>query len=213
MTNEAWASHCPVACCFGTLLLALLALAALLCWLAGWLLGCLGRLADCWLGRGEGGPGWERSGSEWDRDWGLIGRPPNEPRGRSTHAQEQEADCVRYITSYNDAVGARYRRDAANSAGQRRYPGGPAARQPTHRILNQQSTVISSCCLLPAGQAGPVSLAADDCSSSPHAHPRARPLRHPPSGTHRRRQGTAQHRASRKVPAISVEAGAAQLVG
>lgn len=42
---------------------------------AGWLLGCL---AADW--EGGTGPGWERSGSERDRDWGLIGsRPPKEP--------------------------------------------------------------------------------------------------------------------------------------
>lgn len=102
--------------------------------------------------------------------------------------------------------------NAANCACQRRYLAGPAARQANAPYLKTSSlrllVLVASC---PAGQAGLSVLPLMTAAGSPHAHPRARPPRHPPSGTHRRRQGRAQHRASRKVPAISGEAGAAQL--
>lgn len=85
----------------------------------------------------------------------------------------------------------------------------PAARQQANApyLVNHLTTGLRLPVLVPplapAGQAGPVSLAADDCSQQPTCPP-ARPahLRHPPSGTHRRRQGRAQWRPSRKVPAI-----------
>lgn len=84
--------------------------------LAGAAWGCLA--ADWEGGRARG---WERSGSEWDRDWGLIGR-----RSRGSRLC-----AVHHII--HDAAGVRYMPHAGDSARQRRYrcwPGCTAASAP-----------------------------------------------------------------------------------